>query len=226
MSSKEVVTLSSVSNSVPMADELSPWCFCLFKRSIDLVYSIVLIVATLPMMAMVAGLIKITSPGPILYQQRRLGRNGSPFQLLKFRSMHHGRDVLGPGITRGGDSRVTSLGRFLRRSKLDELPQLFNVVRGEMSLVGPRPDLPEYLKELPADQRVVLSLSPGITGAASLRFRNEEELLAQVAPEQLEGFYVHTLLPQKIELELEYARSASMFSDTAILLRTIAAVLH
>jgi lipopolysaccharide/colanic/teichoic acid biosynthesis glycosyltransferase len=113
---------------------------------------------------------------------------------------------------------------LLRRCKLDELPQLFNVLRGEMSLVGPRPDLPRYFAGLDDKHRRVLSLTPGITGAASLKFRNEEALLAQVAQERLESFYVETLLPQKIVLDLEYARTASVTSDTALIIRTAAAI--
>jgi lipopolysaccharide/colanic/teichoic acid biosynthesis glycosyltransferase len=226
MSATEARILPSTPDSLMMAHRLSPWCFCRAKRALDVLCSMTLILATLPLMAIVALLIKCTSPGPALFRQRRLGKNGCQFQLLKFRTMHHGRQVLGQGLTRQGDPRVTRIGRFLRKWKLDELPQLFNVLRGEMSLVGPRPDLPEYFQGLRSEQRVVLSLSPGITGAASLRFRNEEMLLAKVAPEQLESFYVNTLLPQKIELELEYARGASLFSDSAMLLRTAAAVLH
>jgi|ERR1700687_60343 len=226
MSTNEASILPTAPNPLTVPHGLSPWCFCPLKRALDVIYSIMLIVATLPLMTMVAVLIKSTSPGPVLYRQRRLGKNGAHFQLLKFRTMHHGRRALGLGLTRRGDARVSRVGRFLRRWKLDELPQLFNVLRGEMSLVGPRPDLPKYLQGLRAEQRLVLSLSPGITGAATLRFRNEEVLLAQVAPEQLENFYVNTLLPQKIALELEYARGASIFSDTAMLLRTAATVLH
>jgi len=140
--------------------------------------------------------------------------------------MHHRPLAEGSGLTRRGDPRITTVGRILRKWKIDELPQLFNVLLGDMSLVGPRPDLPRYLKTLQDGQRLVLALMPGVTGAASVHFRNEEVLLSRVAPEELESFYVNTLLPQKIEIELQYACCASIFSDTAILLRTIAAVLH
>ncbi len=190
----------------------------------DLMGALVLIPVAMPLMALIALLIKATSPGPVLFRQRRLGKGGAVFQLLKFRTMYHGRRQAGSGLTQRGDSRITSVGHLLRRCKLDELPQLLNVLRGEMSLVGPRPDLPVYFEGLNDQLRRVLDLTPGITGAASLKFRNEEALLAQVPPEQLETFYVKTLLPQKIELELEYARNASAFSDAAIVLRTAAAV--
>jgi lipopolysaccharide/colanic/teichoic acid biosynthesis glycosyltransferase len=204
------------------ASGLSPWCFSQLRRSLDVVYSIMLIFVSLPLMAIAAVLIEWTSPGPVLFRQERLGKNGIRFQLLKFRTMYDGRRIAGSGLTRCGDPRVTAVGRFLRRWKLDELPQLFNVLCGEMSLVGPRPDLPEYSQKLRDDQRLVLLLLPGITGAASLHFRNEEVLLDQVAPEQLESFYVSTLLPQKIELDLEYARKASFVSDMSIMFRTAA----
>lgn len=190
----------------------------------DLMGALILIPAAIPPMGLIALLIKATSPGPVFFRQRRLGKGGPVFELLKFRTMHHGRREAGSGLTRRGDSRITPVGRLLRRCKLDELPQLFNVLRGEMSLVGPRPDLPAYFEGLNGEQRRVLDLAPGLTGAASLKFRNEEALLAQVAPEQLETFYVKTLLPQKIGLELEYARNASVFTDVAMLLRTAAAV--
>jgi lipopolysaccharide/colanic/teichoic acid biosynthesis glycosyltransferase len=190
----------------------------------DLMGALVLIPVAIPLMGVIALLIKATSPGPVLFRQRRLGKGGAVFQLLKFRTMCHGRPHAGSGLTQRGDSRITSVGRLLRRCKLDELPQLFNVLRGEMSLVGPRPDLPVYFEGLNGELRRVLDLPPGITGAASLKFRNEEALLAQVPPEQLESFYVKALLPQKIELELGYARNASAFSDAAIVFRTAAAV--
>ena len=190
----------------------------------DLAGALILIPVAMPLMALIALLVKATSPGPVFFRQKRLGKGGPVFQLLKFRTMYHGRRVAGSGLTQRGDSRITPLGHLLRRCKLDELPQLFNVLRGEMSLVGPRPDLPAYFEGLNGEQRRVLDLAPGITGAASLKFRNEEALLAQIAPEQLETFYVKTLLPQKIALELEYARTASVVTDAAMLFRTAVAV--
>ena len=204
--------------------DLSPWCFSRFKRAMDFVCVLILVPFVLPVMAIIALAIQATSRGPVLFRQRRLGRGGTKFELLKFRTMHHARPTAGSGLTQRGDRRITPIGRLLRRCKLDELPQLFNVLRGEMSLVGPRPDLPEYFESLDAKQRRVLSLTPGITGAASLKFRNEEALLAQVDQERLESFYVETLLPQKIALDLEYARTATAVTDTAMVLRTAAAI--
>jgi lipopolysaccharide/colanic/teichoic acid biosynthesis glycosyltransferase len=206
------------------AVDLSPWCFSRLKRAMDFICALILIPAALPIMALIALAIKTTSRGPIFFRQKRLGKGGAEFALLKFRTMYHARREAGSGLTSRGDRRITAAGRLLRRCKLDELPQLFNVLRGEMSLVGPRPDLPRYFAGLDDKHRRVLSLTPGITGAASLKFRNEEALLAQVAQERLESFYVETLLPQKIVLDLEYARTASVTSDTALIIRTAAAI--
>ena len=127
----------------------------------------------------------------------------------------------GPGLTRDGDARVTRIGRWLRKRKLDELPQLFNVLKGEMSLVGPRPDLEEFWSKASLQDRQILELTPGVTGAASLAFCDEERLLAQVSVEQLTSFYLHEVLPQKARLDSEYAARATFRSDCGILLRTV-----
>jgi lipopolysaccharide/colanic/teichoic acid biosynthesis glycosyltransferase len=226
VSETEATLLSGKQACLDTAAALSPWCFCRLKRSMDLFVALVLVLVALPVMAIIALLVKATSPGPVLFRQKRLGKGGEVFELLKFRTMHHARLNAGSGLTRRGDQRITGVGRVLRRCKLDELPQLCNVLRGEMSLVGPRPDLPCYFEGLSSEKRRVLSLVPGITGPASLKFRNEEELLAQIAPGELENFYVKKLLPQKIALELEYARKASIVSDTMMLFRTAAAILR
>jgi lipopolysaccharide/colanic/teichoic acid biosynthesis glycosyltransferase len=186
--------------------------------------AVLLLVAVLPLMVVVAVVIKVTSPGPVLFQQIRCGRDGRRFHVLKFRSMRHGRSHRGPGVTCRTDTRVTPVGRVIRKWKLDELPQLFNVIRGEMSLVGPRPDLPEYLDALPPALRPVLQLKPGVTSIATLRFRNEEELLSRVPTESLTAYYIANVLPQKTRMELDYASQASLFSDVAVLLRTAVAI--
>jgi lipopolysaccharide/colanic/teichoic acid biosynthesis glycosyltransferase len=204
---------------------LSNWPGSRAKRLIDVIGAVLLLVPALPLMAIVVVAVKLTSPGPVLFKQIRYGRDGHRFRLLKFRSMHHGRSHSGPGLTSSRDTRVTLVGRVIRKWKLDELPQLFNVIRGEMSLVGPRPDLPEYLDALPAAQRKVLHLKPGITSIATLRFRNEEDLLSTVPAEALTGYYIANVLPQKVNMELDYACQASLFSDLAVLLRTVGAIL-
>lgn len=202
----------------------SAWPHSRAKRMFDLIAALLLLAPALPLMAIVAVVIKLTSPGPVLFQQLRCGKDDHRFQLLKFRSMQHARSRTGPGLTSSNDTRVTPVGRVIRRWKLDELPQLFNVVRGEMSLVGPRPDLPEYLGALPATQRQVLRLKPGITSIATLRFRNEEDLLSTIPAEALTAYYIANVLPHKVDMELDYARRASLLSDVAVLLRTVGAI--
>jgi lipopolysaccharide/colanic/teichoic acid biosynthesis glycosyltransferase len=202
--------------------DLSPWNFSLGKRVFDFVVATVgLILALLPM-AMIAVAIKIWQPGPVMFRQHRVGKNGKLFPIVKFRTMVHRSDAdPGAGVTRRGDTRVTSLGCWLRKSKLDELPQLYNVLRGQMSLVGPRPDLPEFYEGLMPEHRLILVLPPGITGWASLRFRDEEGFLASIPEQQLIGYYVNTLFPEKARLALDYARRATFWSDLGIIVRTV-----
>jgi lipopolysaccharide/colanic/teichoic acid biosynthesis glycosyltransferase len=204
---------------------ISPWCNSHTRRMLDIAGAACLLVPALPLMAITAALVKLTSPGPALFQQTRLGRGGKPFTLLKFRTMAHQPVASGLGLTRSGDSRVTAVGRLLRQWKLDELPQLINVLRGDMSLVGPRPDLAKYYATLSAELRQILQVRPGVTGAASLAYRHEESVLAQVAPGQLEGFYTRTLLPEKVRLDLEYAAQANCWTDLRTLFRTLFRVL-
>ena len=204
--------------------EISSWCHSAGKRIFDVCSVVPLLFAALPLMALIAMSLKLTSEGPILFRQMRVGRGGREFQLLKFRTMADSNCQNGPGLTCAGDARVTSLGRILRRWKLDELPQLLNLLRGDMSLVGPRPDLAEFVRTLGSNQRRVLSLTPGITGWATLHFRKEEELLASIPPQQLYEYYVNEVLPYKIRLDLEYAARASFFSDVSVLSRTIFAI--
>jgi len=172
---------------------------------------------------MIAGLVvRSTSAGPAFFRQERVGRGGRPFTLYKLRTMgvSHG----GPQVTARGDARVTRFGRFLRRSKLDELPQLWNVVRGDMSLVGPRPEVRRYVElEDPAWRRV-LSVRPGITDPVTLALRDEESLLA-AAPGDPERFYREVLLPDKLRRYAAYQERRSAWSDVAVLCRTVLAVL-
>jgi lipopolysaccharide/colanic/teichoic acid biosynthesis glycosyltransferase len=171
-------------------------------------------------MFLIALAIAISSGKPIFFVQRRLGYSGREFALLKFRTMKITRQS-GPGVTRGGDSRVTGIGRWLRKWKLDELPQLLNVLKGDMTLVGPRPDLEEFWSQARVEDRRVLELTPGVTGTASLAFCDEEKLLAQVPAERLTSFYIQQVLPQKVRLDSEYAARATFLSDCGILLQTL-----
>jgi lipopolysaccharide/colanic/teichoic acid biosynthesis glycosyltransferase len=191
------------------------------KRLFDLVFGSLVLLLSLPLLLVLAAVIKATSPGPALFRQKRVGRHGKEFEILKFRTMCDGGNSSGPGITRSGDIRVTGVGRLLRKFKLDELPQMINVARGDMSLVGPRPDLAKYILALDGAYRCVLDLKPGVTGMASLQFRDEEGVLSSVPAEELESYYVTNVLARKAQLDIEYARSASFLSDLGILLHTL-----
>ena len=195
------------------------WCTSGTKRAFDCALALLMLMALLPCMGLVALVVAFSSREPVLFRQRRVGLDGQEFELLKFRTMSRTRT--GPGITRSGDSRITRVGGFLRSWKLDEFPQLINVIRGEMSLVGPRPDLPQYIAQLRPQHLRILTVRPGITGAASTAYRDEEQVLSQAPVEQLERFYVSQVLPNKAEMDWEYACRATMLSDLGILLKTI-----
>jgi lipopolysaccharide/colanic/teichoic acid biosynthesis glycosyltransferase len=201
----------------------SPWCNSLWKRGCDILGASLLLFFLLPLMAVVAFAVKLTSRGPVLYRQRRPGKFGREFSILKFRTMRDSRRQTGPAITRPYDPRVTLFGRFMRKWKLDELPQLFNVLRGDMSFVGPRP-LPTSHWQQPVVQEnasSILSVRPGITSQATLKFRNEEELLASYSVEEVEEVYMQALMPLKLNIELEYLRSASFTSDLGLVFKTM-----
>jgi len=192
------------------------------KRLLDLVGGVGGLILISPVFVVVAGLVWIGDRGPVFYRQVRVGRFGREFKIWKFRTMRVGADQMGPAVTKGGDNRITLVGRLLRKTKIDEIPQLLNVVAGEMSFVGPRPEVPRYVGLYSEAQRRVLDLKPGITDLASLRFRNEEELLARA--EEFERFYREVCIPRKIELNLEYAAKASVWNDTKLIVKTVLAV--
>lgn len=188
------------------------------KRGFDLVVATLLLIVLSPVLITIAALVRIRDGSPVLFRQERVGRHGIAFRVLKFRTM---RSTPGTQVTIQGDSRITGFGRWLRAHRLDELPQLINVVKGDMSLVGPRPELERYVSLFPAEYRQILTLRPGITGPASVEFRNESELLA--AYPDPERAYVEVILPQKIALALDYVRERSMLVDLKILGRTVRA---
>lgn len=202
--------------------KVSPWCNSASKRAWDLFWASFLLLLFSPFMLIAALAVRLTSHGPILFRQRRPGRDGIEFTIFKFRTMIEDRPQAGPVLTRARDPRVTWFGRHLRRWKLDELPQLFNVVRGEMSFIGPRPQPSPLWKEpsIQEDASVVLSVRPGITSTATLAFRNEEEVLAPLRAEQVEEVYLRTLMPLKLKMEVEYLKSATFGTDWQILMRT------
>lgn len=189
------------------------------KRIVDVVAAAVGLLLLSPFLLTIAAIAKLTSPGPVLYTQERVGKDGTRFRVVKFRTMEVNADQVGPGITASGDPRITRLGRWLRLLKLDELPQLWNVLRGEMSLVGPRPELPKYVAGYTEKQRKVLSVRPGITDMASILYRHEERVLGvQADPERA---YRELILPHKLDLNLEYLRRMSLVHDLSLILRTL-----
>lgn len=187
------------------------------KRGFDLLVSAMLLLALAPLLVLIALGIRLDSPGPALFRQQRVGRGGALFTIHKFRTMR--ADGGGLGLTVGHDARITRAGRWLRRLKLDELPQLWDVLRGAMSMVGPRPDLPRYVAQYPTELREwVLSVRPGLTDPASLAFRDEaEQLAAAVDPERE---YVERILPAKLRLSADYLRCATLWSDLRLVART------
>ena len=191
----------------------------LLKRLFDLFCTVPGVIVLSPVFFIVSLIIKLTDNGPVFFKQERIGYRGKPFKMLKFRTMIVDAEKLGGQLTVGNDKRITKIGAILRRIKIDELPQLFNVLEGEMSLVGPRPEVPKYVQMYSDKQRLVLELVPGITDPASIKFRNESEILAMADdPEQV---YVENIMPEKIRLNLEYARDASLISDLKTVLQTI-----
>lgn len=191
---------------------------------LDIMLAALALLVTAPLMFLIALGIRASSHGPVLFRQWRWGLNQHRFQLLKFRTMDNTLAEPDPGVTRIGDIRVTRLGKWLRSWKLDELPQLINVLRGEMSIVGPRPDLEQFWRQATETERQVLAVKPGLTGAATLAFTNEEELLGQIPEGEIVGFYVRYLLPRKARLDSEYAAQASFLSDCRVVLKTVASV--
>jgi lipopolysaccharide/colanic/teichoic acid biosynthesis glycosyltransferase len=187
------------------------------KRILDICITGLLLLLLLPIMLVIALLVRLSSPGPVLFRQHRVGKGGQLFWLYKFRTMY--ANHRGPSITARGDGRITPVGCWLRQWKLDELPQLLNVLRGEMSLVGPRPEVPEYVQLYTKEQRQVLSVRPGITGITQLAFRHEEELLA--SQEDMEAYYRHTILPAKLSLDLRYVQERTLWEDIRLLWRTL-----
>jgi lipopolysaccharide/colanic/teichoic acid biosynthesis glycosyltransferase len=196
----------------------------MFKRLFDVFSALFgLLLFGLPMLA-VALCIRLDSPGPVFFRQERVGRHGKVFLIHKFRTMAVDAERRGPQLTIGADARVTRFGRVLRANRLDELPQFLDVLAGDMSLVGPRPDVPRYVDKWPADLRErVLAVRPGITDPASLKFRDEATLLAEAADPERE--YMDVILPRKLALAADYADHASLWTDLAVICRSVGVLL-
>jgi lipopolysaccharide/colanic/teichoic acid biosynthesis glycosyltransferase len=188
------------------------------KRTFDIVVSSLALLLCLPLFVAVAVLIELDSKGPVLFAQQRMGKNFRPFWIYKFRSMVSAASESGAQISVANDPRITRVGRILRKSKIDELPQLINVLKGDMSLVGPRPEVAKYVTLFRSDYEEILQVQPGITDLASLKYRDEGALLAEFRDP--ERGYTDQVLPDKIELAKEYVRNASFFFDLAILVKT------
>ncbi|HEX4064731.1 MAG TPA: sugar transferase [Acidobacteriaceae bacterium] len=193
----------------------SAWALSPFRRALDCASAVLALVAFFPIMFGVAVLVRLGSSGPVFFCQRRMGRHGREFTLYKFRSMSPKKGSHSC-ITVSGDNRITRVGAFLRRYKLDELPQFWNVLRGDMGLVGPRPKLPHH-------EALHMLCRPGITGVATLAFRNEEEFLSEIPEDQLEVFYEAFVKPAKAQLDLHYLQTASLVSDVKVLWQTATA---
>lgn len=192
------------------------------KRVLDVIASALGLIFTSPVLAVAAIAVKRDSPGPVIFRQQRVGLGGHPFDIWKFRTMR--QDAPGAAVTVGDDPRITRSGRFLRSTKLDELPQLVNVLRGDMSLVGPRPEVPYYVDMWPAAAKgQILSVRPGITDPASIEFRRESEELALA--DDPEAYYVDVVLPRKVALYCDYVDQRSLTGDLVILARTAFSVL-
>ena len=196
------------------------------KRIFDLIFTVPGLIVLLPFFIIIALWVTLDSKGPVLYRQERVGRHGKTFGIYKFRTMVENADKIGGAITIGDDPRITKSGQFLRKYKIDELPQLINVVKGEMSLVGPRPEVNKYVNLYTSEQRKVVNQIPEITDPASIKYRNENTLLAasldtdgaSCDPEYL---YIQEIMPDKIRINLEYARKSTVLTDFKVVIKTI-----
>lgn len=179
--------------------------------------------AAAPVLAISGVLVKLSSPGPVLFRQQRMGQDGKPFELYKFRTMRTGNS--GPAITARGDSRITPIGKLLRQTKLDELPSLLNVAKGELSFVGPRPEVPRYVDLSNPLWRAVLAAKPGLTSQVTIELRNEEQLLASVSGDR-DRYYREFLLPYKLLGERDYVQGRSWRSDLGVIAETLVAIVR
>lgn len=193
------------------------------KRFFDFVSALIVLVVFLPVFVLIAVWIALDSKGGIFYSQVRVGKDGCEFKLLKFRTMRPDADKAGQ-LTIGNDSRITRVGRFLRKTKLDEFPQLINILKGEMSVVGPRPEVPRYVSLYSDQQRKVLSVRPGLTDYASLEYFDEQKVLG--SSENPEKDYIQIVMPHKLELNLRYIEQASLLVDIKLIFRTFAKIVR
>lgn len=192
------------------------------KRLFDIVFSLAMLIILSPLLVVISIAIKLSDPGPVLFRQTRIGRFGKPFKVLKFRSMKHHHSFTSE-ITIQRDPRITSIGRLLRETKMDELPQLLNVLRGDMSVVGPRPETPRYVAYYTDEERETLTIRPGLTGPASVIFRSQGNLLGG---QDYEYYYITIMNPAKAQINLDYMRRQSFWLDLKIIVRTIIVLIY
>jgi len=192
----------------------------MIKRLLDFLFASMGLIVLSPLLLIIAALVKLTSPGPVLFCQQRVGRCFRPFTIYKFRTMVAGAQHRGGALTHGeADPRITKVGRFLRRTKIDELPQLWNVVKGEMSLVGPRPEVAKYVERFREQYAEILQVRPGITDLASLKYRHEAKLLGSA--EDPDALYTQQILPDKIAISKQYLADRSLWLDAMIVWKTV-----
>jgi lipopolysaccharide/colanic/teichoic acid biosynthesis glycosyltransferase len=191
----------------------------MMKRMFDIVVAAVALVVLFPLLVLTALLIKLDSPGPIFFRQERIGRNFRPFGIYKFRTMVQEASAHGGLITVGEDRRITRVGRILRKTKVDEIPQLINILKGEMAIVGPRPEIRYYVELFWRDYEEILKVRPGLTDLASLKYRDEASLLGKAANPEAE--YMTRVLPEKIRLAKDYLRRSSFLFDLSLILKTL-----
>ena len=191
----------------------------MFKRLFDIIFSALGIIILSPIFLLLWFTIKLESHGPALFMQTRVGKNNKDFKLIKFRSMYLNSESFGQLTVGMRDPRITNVGYTLRKYKLDELPQLLNVLKGDMSLVGPRPEVRKYVNMYTTEQMKVLEVNPGITDYASIQFINENQLLANA--ENPNEYYINNIMPKKLEMNLQYIKSNNPFKDISLILKTI-----
>ena len=190
----------------------------MLKRFFDILTSLIAFILLSPLFLIISVIIKLTSPGPVFYKGKRVGKDGEIFLMHKFRSMVANAEKIGSDLTKYGDNRITGIGKFLRRTKIDEMPNLIDVIKGDMSIVGPRPESPSYAQYYNERQKKVLDVRPGITGLAQLQNRREElKLKDQPDPD---AYYIQELMPKKVEIDLYYIENRNFLLDLKIILKT------
>ncbi len=198
-------------------------CSLFFKRAMDIVVSLILLILMLPFMLVAGIAVKLTSKGPMFYLQKRIGLYGKPFSIYKFRTMVQNADKLGAHVTVGEkDPRITKVGHILRITRVDEFPQMLNVLKGDMTIIGTRPEVPRYVEQYTDEMKATLLMQPGASGAASIAYSKENEMLKD--KENPEQYYIDTILPDKMAINLNYLREFSLWKDLVLIFRTVLCV--